>query len=299
LGERDTAIIHSHRYKENIRAALVKKKGKTRFLVQTVHGLGEPFRGIKQLRSQVYGLVNTFYTIRYFDRVIAVSDDIHRRLGKHFRPEKILTIHNAIDNEKIAPTRGAELVRSEFGIASDAPVIGSVGRMVPVKGFDLFLAVAKLIVTRRPDVRFLLVGDGPLKPGLESRSRVLGLASNVIFTGFRQDVTDLINCLDIFMMTSYHEGIPMALLEAMALKKAVVSTAVGGIGEVISNGKSGLLAEPGSSTELAQACLRILDDDALKVRLGAVAAQRIDDEFSIGTLTEMVSAIYRNLAGLK
>ena len=299
LTKNPAAIMHSHRYKENILAATAKKRGKVKYLVQTVHGIGEPFHGLKSAKSRFRSILNTYYTRKYFDTIISVSDNIRGQLAEFLPSSKIITIHNAVDPANLHVSKSPRLIRAELGINDEHQLIGSVGRMVPVKGYDLFLKMAAMISHTNPMARFLLVGDGPLKSELENSAREMGLGGEIVFAGFRSDVTDLINSLDIFVMTSIHEGIPMALLEAMALEKAVVSTAVGGIVEVISNGKSGLLVEPGSCTALAQACLRILDDDALKVRLGAEAAQRIDDEFSIGTLTEKVSAEYRGLAGLE
>jgi glycosyltransferase involved in cell wall biosynthesis len=295
LEQNKPAILHSHRYKENILGGLAKRSGKVKYLVQTVHGMGEPFRGIKQLRSQAYSLINTYVTMRYFDRIIAVSDDIHRKLLRYISPDTIVTIHNAIDPDALIPTRNAESVRAEFGIGKEAPVIGSVGRMVPVKRFDLFLKMARVIISSRPDIRFLLVGDGPMRGELENLAGGLGLEENVIFTGFRHDVTDLINCLDIFALTSYHEGIPMALLEAMAMKKIVVSTAVGGIPEVIEDGVSGNLIYGNEAGELAALCLRILENRNMQLNLAMAARAQIEREFSIKTLRDRVRGLYVNL----
>lgn len=295
LGRTRPLILHSHRYKENILAGMAKKKGDVKRLVQTVHGIGEPFKGIRQLKSQAYSMANIYFTIKYFDRVIAVSDDIHRKLVRYLAPDKVVTIHNAIDPNGSIPGRDSELVRSEFGIGNDIPVIGSVGRMVPVKGFELFLAMAKAILTVRPEVKFMLVGDGPQRAELERKARELGITESVIFTGFRNDVTDLINCLDIFAMTSYHEGIPMALLEAMAMKKAVVSTAVGGIPEIIQDGVSGILVDSNDAGQLSAASLRLLANSDARLNLAEAARSRIEEEFSIISLRERVCRLYLGL----
>jgi glycosyltransferase involved in cell wall biosynthesis len=288
-------ILHSHRYKENILAAHARKKGKAKRLVQTVHGLGEPIRGFRQVKSCILALANIYYTRKYFDRVITVSDDIHRKLQKFLPREQLVTIHNAIDCDKVTVGRCADDVRAEFGIERKSPLIGSVGRMAPVKGFGLFLKMARQILDQRPDARFLLVGDGPLKAELENDSRRLNLERSVIFTGFRRDATDIINSLDLFVMTSYHEGIPMALLEAMVLGKGVVATAVGGIPEIIEDGISGLLVKSLDANELAVTCLRLMNDSNLCKDMGAAAKSHIETEFSIPILRGKMNLLYKSL----
>ncbi|HVP07686.1 MAG TPA: glycosyltransferase, partial [Candidatus Acidoferrum sp.] len=213
-------ILHSHRYKENFIATLLKKRCDVRHLVQTVHGIGEPFTGLKKLKVKLYDVLNDRAT-RQFDRVVAVSDDIRRELGNRYDISKVVTIHNAVDTSQVMPKRSSAEVRSELGIRLDQPVIGSVGRMVPIKGIDQFLAVAKMIAGKRPDAVLLLAGDGPQQSEYENMTRSMGLTNNVRFLGYRHDVADVLNCLDLFVMTSYHEGIPLVLLEAMTLKRPV------------------------------------------------------------------------------
>jgi glycosyltransferase involved in cell wall biosynthesis len=292
LRDRNIDIIHSHRYKENILAALVKKQCGIKCLIQTVHGVSEPGRGWAMYKARAYALANRVFMRRYFDKIITVSDDIRQRLRKNIPLSRLITVHNAIDPEAVKPSQPPEAVRREFNIARDAPFIGAAGRMVPVKAYDLFLQMAQLILVSRPDARFMLVGDGPARKSLQELSARLNIADKVVFPGFRDDIMDIMNAFDVFVFSSFHEGVPMALLEAMSLKKAVVSTAVGGINEVIENAVSGLLVEPNSATALAQAGLGVIEDEALKIRLGNAAARRIDEEFSIDILRRRIISLY-------
>jgi glycosyltransferase involved in cell wall biosynthesis len=187
----------------------------------------------------------------------------------------------------------ADEIRREFNIDGQAPIIGATGRMVAVKAYDLFLETARLILEKRPDTRFMLVGDGPLRESLQELSRRLNIADKVIFPGFRDDIIDIMNAFDLFVVSSFHEGVPMALLEAMSLKKAIVSTAVGGINEVIEDGVSGLLVEPSSVDALAGACLHILENTSLKRELEIAAAKRIEEEFAIDILRKRVISLYK------
>jgi glycosyltransferase involved in cell wall biosynthesis len=170
--------------------------------------------------------------------------------------------------------------------------------MVPIKAYDLFLSMAKEILKANSQARFMLVGDGPQKQLLRDMAEKMNIADRVIFPGFRDDIVDIINAFDIFVISSFHEGVPMALLEAMALKKAIVSTAVGGIREVIQDGVSGLLVPSQKPQALSDACLRILGDSNLRHRLEAAASRRIDEEFSIDTLRERIIRLYNEVVNL-
>jgi L-malate glycosyltransferase len=295
LLDRKVDIIHSHRYKENILAALVKRKCGVKALVQTVHGTTEHFTGWKMLKARLYTALNNYYTKKYFDRILPVSYDIAHELASWYGPERLVTIHNAVDMDKIESTRSADDVRNEFGLDSNDRVIGTAGRMVPVKGYDLLLEAAAMMLDSQPSVRFLLAGDGPERTALERKCRDLHLDAKVQFIGFRDDITDIINCLDLFVMSSHHEGIPMVLLEAMALKKPVVCTSVGGIKEIVEDGISGLLVEPGDARRLAESCLSMLDDSELRMKLGTAARKRISDEFSTGMQKKRLMTVYGDL----
>jgi L-malate glycosyltransferase len=295
LREKNIDIVHSHRYKENILAGLIKRQCRIKRLIQTVHGASEPFKGIAKYKTRIYTSINRLITRHRFDKIIAVSDDLRSQLANIYPSTKLIAIHNAIDPQTIKPTKLAQIIRQEFGIETGVPLIGATGRMMPVKAYDLFLKMAQLILERRPNARFILVGDGPQLATMKDLAQKLGIANRVIFPGFRDDIIDVMNAFDIFVISSHHEGVPMALLEAMSLKKAIVSTAVGGINEVIENGISGLLVEPNSPDALAKACLRILDDNNLKQQLESAAAKRVEDGFAISALRERMIALYREI----
>ena len=296
LAGRNIDIVHSHRYKENILAGMLKKKGHVGHLVQTVHGLFEKLSGIKKIKMATISQINYYFSRRYFDRIVPVSFDIKNGLAGRLDSAKMTVIHNAINAGSIKANRGVSAVKAELNIEPKQPVIGTAGRLVPIKGYDLFLDMAKIILETRPDAVFWLIGDGPLKQQLQARAANLDLSDKVKFLGFRDDIVDLLNCLDIFVISSHHEGIPMVLLEAMALKRAITATAVGGINEIIENGKSGILVNPGDAPALAQACLGILDDDNRRQTLGDGAASRIAEEFSIDIQTRRMLELYREVA---
>jgi glycosyltransferase involved in cell wall biosynthesis len=141
----------------------------------------------------------------------------------------------------------------------------------------------------------VLVGDGPLGAALREQAVKFGIAERVTFTGHRDDVPDLVAAMDVFMMTSWHEGMPMALLEAMALGRPVVATRVGGIPEVIEDGSSGLLAAAGDRDALVELCVRLGESSELRRMIGDAGRSRVAAEFSSDTLRERLSAIYEDV----
>jgi len=297
MKDKDIDILHTNRYKENIIGALLKFSGLTKYLIQTVHGGNEPFRGIKKIKNAFTGMINSFVSRFYFDRIITVSIEIEEDLNKKINPRKIMTIHNSVDISSIKPVKSADDIKNELGVSSNRLLIGAVGRMVAIKGFDILLSAVRIMITAKPEILLLLAGDGPLRPALMQRAQELNISENVMFLGFREDIVDIINCIDIFLISSHHEGIPTVMLEAMALKKAVISTNVGGIPEVIEDGVTGILVSTGDAELLAIACLRILENPELKVQLGKKAEARIREGFTSKVQKDCFVRLYKEIAG--
>jgi len=288
-------ILHTHRYKENILGALLKKDGRAKHLVQTVHGLHESFKGIRLLKAKLYSFLNGYCTRKYFDRIHTVSFDIRDQMKSQVDADRLVTIHNAIPVSEVRPSGRVSEVASELGVENRRPLVGSVGRMVPVKGYDRFLQAAHKILNTVPEARFVLTGDGPQLPELQNMAVNLGIADKVTFTGFRDDVLDIIDCLDIFVVSSQNEGIPTVVLEAMYLKKAVVAARVGGIPEIIQDNVDGLLVKPDNAEALAAACIRILQDPSLKRRLGEASRMKVNEDFNTRVQAERVLQLYREV----
>jgi glycosyltransferase involved in cell wall biosynthesis len=295
LKNKSIDILHSHRYKENILAAMLKKRLDIKYTVQTVHGATEPMSGIRKIKARIYETINRYYTRRFFNRIIAVSSDLQNQLKSKYPPGKLVNIHNSVNHANLKVTKDRNELLKEFRIDNDAIVIGTAGRMVPVKGYDIFLEMAKIIAAECPQARFLLVGDGPLLDDLKKQADNLGLGEKVVFPGFRADIPDILNALDIFVISSHHEGIPMIVLEAMALNLAMVSTAVGGIKEIIEPEISGLFAEPANPKALAEKCLRIIGDPSLRRRIQVAAGKRIENEYSANIQKERLIDLYIQL----
>ena len=288
-------IIHSHRIKENVLAGRLKRSGVARHLVATIHGIPEAKGLLPRLKLLAQSQLEAFMFRKYFDLLLPVSNDIYRVMTKRFGSAKVRTVHNAIDLSRSKITRSQEEIKRELGIEANQIVVGTAGRMVPVKGYDQFLQAAKLILESAPQTVFVIAGDGPLLGELKELASQMGISRRVIFTGFREDVVDIINCFDLFLISSHHEGIPMVVLEAMALGKAVVAFDVGGLKEIIEHGRSGLLVESGNPSALAKTCLDILGDDVSRNKIQSAAVERITDAFSTETQRKQLLNIYNEV----
>ncbi len=288
-------ILHSHRYKENLLATLVSFFGYHYYLVQTVHGTTEIHSGIKSLKLKLYLGVNYAATYLCFNHVVTVSNEI-KRFYRKFLPEKrVSAIHNAVDPKKIVPKKNPLTVREELGVKNSTHLFTAVGRLVPVKDFPFLLESMFKIFEQAPDSALLVVGDGPEKESLQNLAQSLGIENRVHFLGFRNDVLDIVNSTNTVVISSLHEGIPLALLEAMSLGKPVVSTSVGGIPEVIEDRISGLLVLDRSPEAFAKKALKLFNDPKLANRLGDNAQKRIQDRFSLESQKQKFLNLYRSL----
>jgi glycosyltransferase involved in cell wall biosynthesis len=288
-------ILHTHKYKDNILGVGAAAVVGVPAVVRVVHGMTEPFRGIAYMKMMGYEFVDRLITSAKVNKVVAVSSNIETALKKLYGACKVVQIHNGINLEKVRASQDRERVRKQLGIRPDDYAIGTVGRLTPVKGHEMLLRAAGSLMKKIPSIKVLIVGDGPLMPELKQLTRELDMETKVIFAGERYDIYDLVKCMDIFALPSLHEGIPMSLLEAMALRRAVVASRVGGIPEVVDHGVNGLLVAPGNVAELAQELERIASDRSFAIKLGQAGAARVEAEFSATVMAKRTARLYASL----
>jgi glycosyltransferase involved in cell wall biosynthesis len=295
FGRDEIEILHAHNFKDNILGILATLgRGGCR-RVRTVHGRGEPFTGLAAARMRLYRGVDHLFNRWLVDRILAVSLDLGSELAWSYGARRVLCVHNGLDLDRVRVTRPAAELRRELNLGAQDFVIGTMGRLVPVKGLEAFLKAARLIRDRREHVKFLIVGDGPLKETLQALVRHLGLESDVLFLGHRNDGYDVLAMMDVLVLPSLSEGIPIVLLEALALARPVVATRVGGIPEVIEDGISGRLVEAGREEDLADACMALMDDHGVAKRLALAGQRRVREQFSVRSMAENVASVYRGL----
>jgi glycosyltransferase involved in cell wall biosynthesis/protein-tyrosine-phosphatase len=285
LRERDVDVVHTHRYKDSVLGSIAAKAAGVPHVIRTVHGLSEPMRGWHRAKYQVYDALDRATLWCCADRVVAVSRRMAETLKESgYRAHTVTHLHNGVDLRNVETMRPPGDVRRTLGIADDEVVIGTAGRFARVKGHAYLVQAARLILQQEQRARFLFVGSGPLENELLESARQLRVDRRCLFvdpaTDRRAGIYDLIAAMDLFVLPSLNEGIPMALLEAMALARPVIASAVGGIPEVVTDRVNGLLVEPGDDGRLANACLELARNRLWAQTLGARARREVEKDFS-------------------
>jgi len=292
---RSIHVLHSHRYKENLLAALLARRCGIPVVVRTQHGLPEPQRGVRRLKQTLLQSLDHLVARWSTDRVVSVSSEMTTFLSRRLAPGKVVTIFNGIDLENVRSELGPQDARERLGIPVNYRVIGTAGRLEPIKRLDLFLEMARRIRDRRSNVRFVVAGEGREESRLRALAVKLGIQNDVLLLGHRDDVFDVLRALDIMVLSSDHEGMPMVLLEAMALEVHVVARAVGGIPEVIEQGVSGVLVNSSDPTALADSCLKALDDREQSRQMTEAAKRKVQEQFSAERTAGEVRLLYNSL----
>lgn len=223
---------------------------------------------------------------------ICASDCIRQMLlAQGIEAPRTVTVHEGIDLEHVAAAPPTS-TREAFWLPHNAPVVGAVGALVDHKGHRTLVRAAAQVVRDVPDVRFVILGEGELRPELTREVRELSLERHVLLPGFRPDVLSLLKTFDLFVMPSITEGLGTSLLDAMACERPIVASRVGGIPEVVVDGETGLLAEPRDVDALAEAIVRLLEDRALAARLAAAGRARVQQHFTVDRMVEETLDVY-------
>jgi L-malate glycosyltransferase len=233
---------------------------------------------------------------RQVDCFICASDAIRRMLVADGVPEaRAVTVHEGIDLGRVDAAPPANLHEDLF-LPHGAPLVGNVAALVPHKGQRHLIEAAALVVRQVPDARFVIAGEGELRPTLERAIRDHRLEKHVLLAGFRPDVLSMHKAFDIFVMSSVTEGLGTSLLDAMAGGKPVVATSTGGIPEVVLDGVTGLLVAPRDHQAMAAAIVRLLKNPTLRQRMGEAGAARAREKFSADRMLEQTVRVYQRVA---
>jgi glycosyltransferase involved in cell wall biosynthesis len=230
--------------------------------------------------------------------MIAVSDDLRHflidRIG--IKNEQITTVPNGINMNLYCPNNVLrEKIRKELNIGEEKIVIGSIGNLYPVKGHTYLIQTAALVIRKLPDTIFIIVGRGKLLETLQQEVRELGIQNNIHFLGFREDIPALLQAIDVFVLPSLSEGLPLSVLEAMASKKPIIATKVGGLPEVVIDGQSGLLVLPKDPVELAEKILLLCRNMNTAKNLAKAAYKRVSEDFSLAKTLNRYEKLYEQL----
>jgi glycosyltransferase involved in cell wall biosynthesis len=290
-------VVHTHNSKAGFIGRLSAKLARVPVIVHTVHGFAfhqqEPpwrrflFRNLERLASH------------WCDKMILISQPLvewalEEKIG---RTGKMTRIYSGIEMDRFHPVSEEEKnnLRGRWGLTEHHAVIGIVSKLWEGKGHDLLIRAFKDIRKEKPQARLVIVGEGYLMEPLKDMVHQAGLSDVVIFTGFHEDVAQLIATFDVAVLPSYFEGMGRVLLEAMAMEKPVVGTAVGGIPDLIEQGLNGYLVSPGSEKELASAVLKILNDKGLALKMGQAGRMKMTDRFSAESMVRSIEKVYSEL----
>lgn len=287
------AIIHTHGVRANVLGRLANKnEGFPAKLVTTVHSvlaLDYPTFWKRLIFDRFEK-----WTWRYVDRFILVSRAMKQDLVKVGMPEqKISVIHNAIQLPAEPPVRPEHSkLREELGLPQDAVLAGTVARLHPVKGHTYLIQAIARLQTSHPDVHYVWMGGGELEQQLREEVQAAGLADKIHMLGVRQDVPELLPQLDLFILPSISEGLSVAILEAMVAGLPVITTAVGGSPEVVSDGSEGLLVPSRNIDALYRALDQALSDPEHMKRMGQAGQEKVYRYFSLQRLVRETTDVY-------
>jgi glycosyltransferase involved in cell wall biosynthesis len=290
--DRAIDIIHAHSPVAAAGARTLFSRNRRVRIVYTEHNMWSRYKAATAWGNAV--------TYPRNDLVFAVSDEVRgsiRYPGVLSRRDypPVETLYHGPDPETILSSAAVDGVRDEFEIPDDAPIVGTVANLKAHKGHEYLLEAAALVRDELPDVRFMWVGLGPMEDGLRRRAERMGLNGTILFTGFREDAPRLMREFDLFALPSLHEGLPIALVEAMTLGVPVVATIAGGTPEVIEDGHQGFLVPSRDPRSLADRILKMLRDDTLRGQMGEAARLRAA-EFDIRKSVARMERAYEEVS---
>jgi glycosyltransferase involved in cell wall biosynthesis len=291
-------IVHTHSSKAGVLGRIAAYFAGTPLIVHTLHSLvfhdyqpwivNRTWRIIKKICAPMTDYFISVSSV-IVDKAIAAKVD---------KPEKFTTIYSGMELDWFLNANfDAAKIREEFGIPLDAPVVGKIARLFPLKGHDELMDAAPEIVRRVPNVRFFLIGDGILYEHLQERAKGYGILENFVFAGLidRERIPEMISAMDMVVHTSLREGLARVLPQSLAMGKPCVSFNIDGAPEVVINDKTGYLVEPYDSVGLADGISRILENPELMKRMGEEGRKLVDPPFRKETMVQEISNVYQML----
>ncbi|MDH7578547.1 MAG: glycosyltransferase family 4 protein [Bacillota bacterium] len=272
--ESEYSVVHTHTSKGGFVGRLAAWLARVPVVIHTVHGFA--------FHEETHPLVLHFVAFlerlaaRWCDRIVTVSE-FHRKWALRLRignEDKVVAIPNGIPEERVLPKKEREEVRAELGLGPEEIAILATGRLAPQKGLEYLVQAVPLLFSRiECPFKVFLAGDGPLRLYLEELIKRLGVENRIIFLGFRDDMGDLLAACDLVVLPSLREGLSIALLEAMAAGKPIITTTIGSNLEVVQHGVTALLVPSKDPGALAEAITSLLRDPELMQRLGSRARE--------------------------
>lgn len=289
-------IVHTHTAKAGALGRIAARLAGVSFIIHSPHG------------HNFYGYFGPFISkvtvileraISHFTTKIIVSTKLEKEDMVAFnvaKPEKIVVINSGVEleNYRDVVIDGQEL-RDQLKLDKYKPIVGMIGRLEPVKGPQYLIEAAKLVIEDFPEVTFLIAGEGSLRNELEMQCKNANILDKIVFTGWTEDVPEILSTLHILVLPSLNEAVGRILIEAGASGIPVVASNVGGVPQIVNNNQTGLLVPPKDPYIMAQAIISLLKDKEKRKKMGQAAQKWIDSKFSAHTMFEQISNLYRDL----
>ncbi len=277
-------VVHSHLYPAFVHSSLAGQLSGVPAILTTAHTL-------------IVRPGDAWLTRLTATRIISVSQAAKKLLvDGGVSPRVIHVITNGIEPRYFQDeSASAAVVRQQLGIPEGSPVVGTIARLSVEKGHRELLHIAYAVLRRKPEATFLVVGTGPLADDLQSQAEQLGIKDRVIFTGARRDVTTLSHLMDVFLLPSREEALPLAILEAMAAARPIISSTVGGVPEVVVDGETGLLFGPDDRQGFTDAVVKLIEQPELARQYGERGRKRVASHFGVDRMVRETVRYYRKV----
>ena len=290
--QKEITVLSCHGYKADVYGVLLRYWYRLPVrLVTIAHGWVTP-----GFRMSLYYFLDKC-AMRFFDKVILVSETQRRDVRRFgVGSEKVELIHNAIDPNGMQPTLDRCSARAEFSLSTEQRVLGFAGRLSPEKGLDVSIRAVQLLRAEYPDIALLICGTGPQQEELEQLATSLSIRDAVQFLGFRKDVANVYQAIDVYISSARKEGLPNNLLEAQAMSIPCIVSDIPGNNDIVQNGENGILVPVDSPNHLAEAVKQLLDDTERKTRFVQRGNALLQEKFSLQTRIAKLESVYRSFS---
>ncbi len=288
-------IVHTHSSKAGILGRLAAKLMGIKTIIHTIHGYS--FNDTQSwYKKNLYVFLERFCSFFSDKLIVETQEDLNKGVVyKIAKKEKFTIISSGIDVQYYKSYKPDPSFRNTLTNNKNAKIIMTVGPFKPQKNLQDFIKTAEIVCRKNDKAIFFITGDGELRPELEKLIADLKLQDKVILLGWRRDIIELLSACDIFVMTSLWEGLPRTILDAMCRAKPVIANAVGGIPEVIENGKNGFLTKPYDIADTSDKIITLLQNENLMLKIGENAKASIDEKYDINYGVKQQEILYQNL----
>jgi len=307
LKDNEVDIVQTIHFASEVYGTLVAKWSGVPAIISSRRDMGYKFAGLAHREPGWHLLWMRRMLNKHVQKFISVSEKVRQAISEreNIPPGQIMTVYNSVDPTAFPARCDRDNLAKQYGLDPHAPIVGTIANLRPIKGLEYFIQAAAIIIKSHPSCQFIVVGDDgrygepevqQYHEKLLQLCRDLSVAGNFYFLGYAKNSAPLISLVDIFVLPSLSEGFSNSLLEAMAAKKPVVATDVGGNGEALVHNQSGILVPARDADALARAILRLIEDENFRNELGENARERIEKYFSIERMVQTLENLYESLA---